>query len=58
VRCSYLRIIIRLQQARQHANEGGLAGPVLAQHHDDLAVCELAGVDLHESNSTVGLAVT
>lgn len=26
----------------EHADEGGLARPVLAQHDQDLAVCELA----------------
>ena len=32
--------------ARQHADERGLARPVLSQHHNDFTVRELAGLDL------------
>lgn len=37
--------VVGLQQASQQADEGGFAGPVLSQHHDDLAVRESALLD-------------
>ena len=35
-------LVVRLQHACQHADEGGLSCPILSQHDDDLRVCEVA----------------
>ena len=37
-------LLVGRQLARHHPDEGGLAGPVLAEQDEDLAVGELAGV--------------
>ena len=44
--CRRRRRRTRLEHACQHADEGGLAGAILAKHHDDLAVGEAARLHL------------
>ena len=39
-------LLVRRQGAMEHADEGRLPGAILAQHDDDLAVRELAGLHL------------
>ena len=35
-------LLVALHEAREHADEGGLARAVLPQHHHDLRICEPA----------------
>ena len=47
---------VRLEQPSEHADEGSLPGPVLAQHDHDLRVGELARLDVQGELGGAGLA--